>query len=264
MKLLYSLIILVILMITGCKKSEFSHPVLSRVSKSNDTTEYFYLHGKLHSKQLINRSNPYYGSTIQYVYTDDRIDSMIISQRYGPTSFVYKYHGDTLVQIAETLGHLTNQTFKYNHLNQVTEQTLSYFSQGSHGQYYYVNYLYRFVYRGGNIDTCFQYEAPYGSIHYFLYDTITYTYDNHPNPFSTQVDPDIFFFPYNVVALDFRYRNANNLTIESHTNPSAMVFAASYSYTYNADDYPTSCTRNWYDYYGNLTENVEFYDYYNP
>jgi hypothetical protein len=197
------------------------------------------------------QSNPA-AFSYNYFYTSGRMDSII---RSDGLTFVYYYSSDTLVRVQSRGSDYTTNLFRYDGNYRVSEQNTSYLIHGSHGESYLVDYLFRFKNLNGNIDTCVEYGRASTSSEFVPYDTITYTYDGKRNPFSVITDPDIVFYPYNLPR-DFRYYNQNNLLEEKHSNPNFNIFEATYQYTYNNYNYPTSRAQT--NYYGT---NTEYYHY---
>jgi hypothetical protein len=240
--------------ICSCSKDENNEQNLyiKSICRQYDTLEYSYSAGKVFRKQEIMQASPGFEHSWNYLYTAGRMDSII---RNDGLTFVYYYSNDTLVRIQSRGSDWTTILFKYDASYRVSEQQTSYLIHGYHGESYLEDYLFRFKYRNGNIDTCVEYGRPSTSSEFVPYDTITYTYDDKKNPFSVITDPDIVFYPYNLPR-DFRYYNQNNLLEEKHSNPYFYIFEATYQYTYNTDNYPTSRAQT--NYYGTSSE---YYNY---
>jgi hypothetical protein len=250
-KLLFFLIVTTI--IFSCSKDDNTDQVIliQSIYRMYDTLVYSYSNGKVVKKQDIMKNYPD-AFSYTYFYTSGRMDSLM---RSDGRTFVYYYSNDTLVRIQSRGSDWTTILFKYDANYHVTEQHISYFMSGSHGESYFVDYLYHFKYRNGNIDTCVEYGKPSSTSEFIPYDTITYTYDNKKNPLTIKTDPDIVFIPY-AIPKDFRYYNENNLLVEKHSNPYSSDFEVTYQYTYNENDYPVSRTVT--NYYGTSSE---YYNY---
>jgi hypothetical protein len=249
------------IMFTSCKKDDQGDSMLLRsVFSTYDTIEYFYTDGRLIKKTSTNKDGFYNFLTIDYSYYGGVIDSILYDTPYaGPLAFIYILHADTLVRIESRGSDHTVIRFFYDNDYQVQAQSYFYFTQGSHGTWYSSDNLFTFQISGGNIVKCIEKYRSDASVPYVTTDTITYSYDDRHNPFSTDIDPDVLFFPYNMQ--DFRYRNKNNITSEVHSSFWSPAKKIEYSYAYNSENYPETAERKTTDQFGNVEFYTERYNY---
>lgn len=253
---------LILIMFTACKKDENQGDsvMLRSIFSSYDTIEYFYTNGKLTKKVASNIDGFYNSLTIDYIYYAGMIDSILYDTPYSdPLTFVYFHHADTIVRIESRGSDHTIINFFYGDDHQVQAQSCFYMTQGSPGTWNSSDHLFTFQFSGGNIVKCIEGYRDDASGPYGTTDTITYSYDDRHNPFSIDIDPDVFFFPFDL--RDFRYRNKNNITSEAHSSAWASARKIEYSYAYNSENYPETVERKTTDQFGNVEFYTERYNY---